>query len=66
MPINKDLINNQGYCNGYVVAGKDKEDRKARLKEVPEDMRQDVIRHMETILAIRKLHENNAKNKKGQ
>lgn len=64
MPINKDLINNQGYCNGYVVAGKTKEDRKARLNEVPEDMRQDVIRHMKTILAIRTFHENNVKKKK--
>lgn len=38
--------------NGYVVQGKSREQRRARLEEVPEEYRDAVKRHVETYFAI--------------
>lgn len=39
----------QGQWNAYVEAGKTREERGARLEEVPEEMRAAVINHVETV-----------------
>jgi hypothetical protein len=42
-----------GNWNAYVPAGKDKEERLARLAEVPEEMREQVREHTRTVFKIR-------------
>lgn len=42
--------------NGYVVSGKTREHRRARLEEVPEEWRDSVRRHVETYFAILNHH----------
>jgi len=46
-----------GEYNAWVEAGKTREERASRLAEVPDDMRDQVRRHVETVFAIRKFHE---------
>jgi len=43
-----------GEWKGYVVSGKSREDRRARLAEVPDEHKQAVINHVETVFAIRR------------
>jgi len=44
----------QSMWNGYVVSGKSREQRRARLEEVPEQYKQGVINHVETVFAIKR------------
>lgn len=49
-----------GNWNAYVAAGKTREQRKARLDEVPGDMRLMVKSHVETAYKLKqKKHKNN-------
>lgn len=42
----------KGEWNGYVVTGKTREERRRRLEEVPQELRDSVKRHVETYFAI--------------
>jgi hypothetical protein len=42
-----------GEWKGYVVTGTTKEQRRERLAEVPESLRDEVKRHVETFFAIK-------------
>ena len=42
----------QGYYNAWVTLGKDKEERLARLAEVPEEWREEVRHHVRTVFKI--------------
>jgi hypothetical protein len=44
---------NIGRWNAYVESGKTREERAARLAEVPESIRQNVMRHVEAYFRIR-------------
>jgi hypothetical protein len=46
----------QGYYNAWVTLGKDKEERLARLAQVPEEWREDVRHHVRTVFKIRADH----------
>jgi len=43
-----------GMWNGYVVSGKTRDERRARLEQVPDEYKQSVINHVETVFAIRR------------
>jgi hypothetical protein len=45
-----------GQWNAYVPAGKDKEERRARLAEVPEQWRDGVRKHAEAVFALQVAH----------
>ncbi len=47
----------RGQWQGYVTKGKDEEDRAKRLLEVPISLRQDVERHVMTVIAIEQYHD---------
>ena len=47
--------------NGYVVSGKNREERRRRLELVPEEWRDHVKRHVETYFAVRKYHNDRAR-----
>lgn len=47
--------------NAYVAAGQDRADRKARLEEVPEELKADVKIHVSTVIALRNWHRRMAK-----
>jgi hypothetical protein len=61
MAINKEFINNQGYCNGYAAAATSKDDLYARLEEIPINLRLNAKRHCQTVWALKKYHNNRAK-----
>lgn len=42
-----------GNWNGYVAKGKTREDRISRLAEVPEELRDPVRRHVETVYKLK-------------
>lgn len=44
-----------GQWNAYAEAGETHEERKARLEEVPEDMRARVLDHLRTVWALKKI-----------
>jgi len=46
----------QSSWNAYVAQGSDRDDRKARLEQVPISMRENARRHVETIFSIKKYH----------
>lgn len=46
----------RGQWNGYVASGKDKAERSKRLAEVPEELREEVKRHVMTMFSIKKFH----------
>lgn len=56
-----EVVRGLGQWQGYVASGKTREERVSRLAEVPEDMRADVKRHVETIYAIKLFHKDRAK-----
>ncbi len=43
-----------GEWNAYVAAGVDREERKARLAECPEEFRENVTCHVKTVFELRK------------
>ena len=43
----------QGVWNAYVVSGKDREERRARLGQCPESLRAGVVSHLKTVAAVR-------------
>ncbi len=43
-----------GEWNAYVAAGADREERRARLAECPEEFRESVTRHVRTFFELRK------------
>jgi hypothetical protein len=45
-----------GQWNAYVESGATHDERRARLEEVPEDLRATVKRHAQTVFALRKYH----------
>jgi len=51
----------QGQANAYVLQGKSKEARAARLLEVPDDMRIKAEQHVRTVFAVRNYHRKNRK-----
>lgn len=51
---------------GYVVSGKTREQRRARLEEVPEEYRDKVRRHVETYFAVRRYHRDRVNRAKGR
>jgi len=57
-----------GQWNAYVESGSTKDVRKARLAEVPADMRKDVELHVKTVFSLRAWHARQAaeKAKKGK
>lgn len=44
----------RGTWNAYVAMGESKEERKARLAEVPEEIREDVEKHVRAVFSLRK------------
>lgn len=46
------LVRTRGQWQGYVASGKDKTERSKRLAEVPEELRAEVKRHVNTMYAI--------------
>lgn len=46
-------MKHDGRWNGYVACGATKDERRARLAEVPAEYRDGVISHLRTIAAIR-------------
>ena len=50
-----------GEWNGYVEKGKDKEERRSRLREVPEHISKAVQDHVETVWRIKKAAGKNLK-----
>jgi len=51
------LKGGQGAWNSYVEAGKDKSEQLYRLKDVPDKYRNQVIKHMRTVIALKKKNE---------
>lgn len=49
--------------NAYVAAGKDRTDRKARLEEVPEELKAGVIVHVKTVVSLANWHRRMAEKK---
>jgi len=49
---------------GYVTQGKDLEDRRSRLAEVPICFVEDVKRHLQTVFAVKKYMKDQMKSKK--
>lgn len=49
--------------NAWVEAGETREERKARLEQVPEKYRNDVERHLKTVWAIRKFYSKKTRHK---
>lgn len=45
-----------GHWNAWAAAGPTYEERKARLEEVPEQYREQVLIHLKTVHALRKRH----------
>jgi hypothetical protein len=52
-----------GNWNAYVESGSDRNERRARLDEVPEWYRKDVERHVQTVFAIRSFYARKASKK---
>ena len=43
----------RGQWNAYVAAGASREERRARMDACPKNFRADVMRHVETVFALR-------------
>lgn len=43
-----------GHWNAYVESGKDRDERRARLEEVPEQYRKDVEIHVKTVFSLKR------------
>ncbi len=48
------VMESLGEWNAYVTAGADREDRKARLAECPESLRENVTCHVKTVFELRR------------
>ncbi len=52
-------LKTQGQCNAYQAAAKSEDEAYSRLEDIPEEMRDGAKRHVQTVWAIKKFHENN-------
>ena len=59
--IAKEWRNNQGCCNAYLAASKNKEDLDTRIQDIPEELRVGAKRHCQLVWIMNKRNEKRLK-----